>query len=31
VEWRVRKNFSIISQVGAQGDAQLSIQFRKSY
>jgi translocation and assembly module TamB len=31
VEWRVRKNFSIISQVGAQGDAQLSVQFRKSY
>jgi translocation and assembly module TamB len=31
VEWRVRKNFSIISQVGTQGDAQLSIQFRKSY
>jgi translocation and assembly module TamB len=31
VEWRVRKNFSVISQVGAQGDAQLSIQFRKNY
>ncbi len=31
VEWRVRKNFSIISQVGTQGDAQLSIQFRRNY
>ena len=31
VEWRVRKNFSIVSQVGTQGDAQLSIQFRKNY
>jgi translocation and assembly module TamB len=31
VEWRVRKNFSIVSQVGAQGDAQLSVQFRKNY
>ncbi|MHB8284386.1 MAG: translocation/assembly module TamB domain-containing protein [Caulobacteraceae bacterium] len=31
VEWRVRKNFSVISQVGTGGDAQLSIQFRKSY
>ena len=31
VEWRVRKNFSIISEVGAQGDAQLSVQFRKNY
>jgi translocation and assembly module TamB len=31
VEWRVRKNFSIVSAVGTQGDAQLSIQFRKNY
>lgn len=31
VEWRVRKNFSVISQLGAQGDAQLSIQFRRNY
>jgi translocation and assembly module TamB len=31
VEWRVRKNFSIVSEVGAQGDAQLSVQFRKNY
>ncbi len=31
VEWRVRKNFSIVSAVGAQGDAQLSVQFRKNY
>jgi translocation and assembly module TamB len=31
VEWRVRKNFSIISEVGTQGDAQLSVQFRKNY
>jgi len=27
----VRKNFSIVSEVGTQGDAQLSIQFRKNY
>ena len=31
VEWRVQKNFSIISQVGTQGDAQLSIQWRKNF
>lgn len=31
VEWRVRKNFSIISQVGTQGDAELSVQFRRNY
>ncbi len=31
VEWRVRKNFSIVSEVGTQGDAQLSVQFRKNY
>jgi translocation and assembly module TamB len=31
VEWRVLKNFSIISQVGTQGDAQLSIQWRKNF
>jgi len=31
VEWRVRRSFSIISQVGTQGDAQLSIQWRKNF
>ncbi len=31
VEWRVLKNFSVISQVGTQGDAQLSIQWRKNF
>ena len=31
VEWRVTRAFSILSQVGTQGDAQLSIQFRHNY
>lgn len=31
VEWRVRKNLSLVSQVGTQGDARLSIRFRKDY
>ncbi len=31
VEWRVRRNFSIISQVGTQGDAQLSIQYNRTF
>jgi translocation and assembly module TamB len=29
VEWRVRRNFSIVSTVGTRGDARLSIRFRK--
>ena len=31
VEWRVRRNFSVISQVGTQGDAQLSIQYNTTF
>ena len=31
VEWRVRRNFSVISQVGTQGDAQLSIQYNRTF
>ena len=31
VEWRVRRNLSIISTVAKQGDARLSLQFRKNY
>ena len=31
VELRVRKNFSIISRVGVQGDAQLSIQYDTTF
>lgn len=29
VEWRVRRNLSLVSTVGAQGDARLSIRFRR--
>ncbi|OYX34034.1 MAG: hypothetical protein B7Y99_06285 [Caulobacterales bacterium 32-69-10] len=31
VEWRVRRNFSLVSTVGTQGDARLSVRFRKNY
>jgi translocation and assembly module TamB len=31
LEWRVRRNFSIISTVGSQGDTGLSIRFRHNY
>ncbi|HTI66464.1 MAG TPA: translocation/assembly module TamB domain-containing protein [Caulobacteraceae bacterium] len=31
VEWRVRRNFSLVSTVGAQGDARLSVRFRHNY
>ena len=31
VEWRVRRNFSVISRVGTQGDAQLSIQYNRTF
>jgi translocation and assembly module TamB len=31
VEWRVRRDLSFVSMVGAQGDARLSIRFRKDY
>lgn len=29
VEWRVRRNLSIISRVGGQGDAKLSVRWRR--
>lgn len=31
VEWRVRRNLSLVSVVGAQGDTRLSVRFRKDY
>jgi translocation and assembly module TamB len=31
VEWRVRRNFSLVSTIGTQGDARLSVRFRKNY
>lgn len=31
VEWRVRRDLSLVSMVGTQGDARLSIRFRKDY
>jgi translocation and assembly module TamB len=31
VEWRVQKSLSIVSRVGSQGDAKLSIRWRKDY
>ncbi len=31
VEWRVRRNFSVISRVGTQGDTQLSIQYNRTF
>ncbi|MEO6339174.1 MAG: translocation/assembly module TamB domain-containing protein, partial [Caulobacteraceae bacterium] len=31
VEWRVRRNLSVISTVAKQGDARLSLRFRKNY
>jgi translocation and assembly module TamB len=31
VEWRVRRNFSIVSTVGSRGDARLSVRFRRGY
>jgi translocation and assembly module TamB len=31
VEWRVRRDLSIVSMVGTQGDARLSVRFRKDY
>lgn len=31
VEWRVQKSLSIVSKVGSQGDAKLSIRWRKDY
>jgi translocation and assembly module TamB len=31
LEWRVRHNFSIVSTVGTQGEAGLSVRFRHNY
>lgn len=31
VEWRVRRDLSLVSVVGAQGDTRLSVRFRKDY
>ena len=31
VEWRVRRNFSVISRVGTQGDTQLSIEYNRTF
>ena len=31
VELRVRRNLSVIAQVGAQGDARRSVRFRQNF
>ncbi len=31
VEWRVRRNLAIVSRVAGQGDARLSVRWRKDY
>jgi translocation and assembly module TamB len=31
VEWRVRRTLSLVSKLGSQGDAQLSVRWRKDY
>ena len=31
VEWRVRRNLSLVSRVGTQGDARLSVRLRKDF
>jgi translocation and assembly module TamB len=31
VEWRVRRALSLVSKIGSQGDAQLSVRWRKDY
>ena len=31
VEWRVRKSLSIVSKIAGQGDAKLSVRWRKDY
>jgi translocation and assembly module TamB len=31
VEWRVRKNLSIISQIAGQGDSRLAVRWRRDY
>ncbi len=31
VEWRVRKNLSIVSRIGGNGDSKLSVRWRRDY
>ncbi|PTT06329.1 translocation/assembly module TamB domain-containing protein [Caulobacter sp. HMWF025] len=31
VEWRIRKTLSLVSRIGGQGDAKLSVRWRKDY
>ncbi len=31
VEWRVKKNLSILSRIGAQGDGRLAVRWRRDY
>ena len=31
VEWRLRRNLSVVSTVGTQGDARLSVRLRRNY
>lgn len=31
VEWRIRRALSLVSKLGSQGDAQLSVRWRKDY
>ena len=31
VEWRVRRALSLVSKIGSQGDAQLSVRWRRDY
>jgi translocation and assembly module TamB len=31
VEWQVRKNFSILSRIGGEGDGRLAIRWRRAY
>jgi translocation and assembly module TamB len=31
VEWRVRRNLSILSRVGGQGDSRLAVRWRRDY
>ena len=31
VEWRIRRTLSLVSKIGGQGDAQLSVRWRKDY
>ena len=31
VEWRVKRTLSVVSRVGGQGDAKVSVRWRKDY